>query len=307
MAPSTTRHCWAAVAALAARQNGVVARWQLLSLGFTADGVRHLLRSNRVLPVARGVYAVGRRELGQLGEWTAAVLACGPGALLSHGSGAKLWGIGDERSTLVEISVTVGRPRRRPGVVVHRRSRLRAVDRAVHRGVPVTSVAATVVDLASYLPTGPVERAIREADKLGLVDADELRVEIGSMPQRPGIRALRAILDRLHLVLTDSELERRFLPLAAAAGLPVPQTQAQVNGYRVDFYWPELGLVVETDGLTYHRTPSQQARDRVRDNTHLAAGLTPLRFTHAQVTYEPGYVRGTLAVTARRLRALQAN
>ena len=102
--------------------------------------------------------------------------------------------------------------------------------------------------------------------------------------------------------MTDTELERRFLPIARRVGLPKPQTQGWVNGFKVDFYWPELGLVVETDGLRYHRTPAAQARDRVRDQTHTAAGLTPLRFTRAQVWFEPAYVQAVLQMVARRLR-----
>lgn len=103
-------------------------------------------------------------------------------------------------------------------------------------------------------------------------------------------------------MLTESELERLFLPIARRAGLSPPEASAIVNGFKVDFFWSELGLVVETDGLRYHRTPAQQARDRLRDQAHIAAGLTPLRFTHAQVRFEPKHVQGTLAKVARRLR-----
>jgi very-short-patch-repair endonuclease len=110
---------------------------------------------------------------------------------------------------------------------------------------------------------------------------------------------LREILDRVEFVLTDSALERRFLPLARSAGLPKPSTQQWVNGFRVDFYWPDLGLVVETDGLRYHRTASQQTKDRVRDQAHIAAGLTPLRFTHWQVRYDPQHVERTLRAAVR--------
>ena len=169
-----------------------------------------------------------------------------------------------------------------------------------HDLIPVTNVVATVVDVASYARRAQLERVIREADRLELVDHDALRSALDRVPPRPGIGVLRTTLDRLTFRMTDSELERRFLPLARAAGLPEPQTQAWVNGFRVDFFWPDLGLVVETDGLTYHRTPSQQARDRIRDNAHLAAGLSPVRFTHGQVRYDPAYVRSTLALTARR-------
>jgi very-short-patch-repair endonuclease len=115
------------------------------------------------------------------------------------------------------------------------------------------------------------------------------------------------MLDRRTFVLTDSELERRFLPIARAAGLGAPSTGERVNGFRVDFFWAVLGLVVETDGLTYHRTPAQQARDRLRDQAHAAAGLTSLRFTHGQVRYAPGHVRKTLAAVAARLGSDRAS
>jgi very-short-patch-repair endonuclease len=118
------------------------------------------------------------------------------------------------------------------------------------------------------------------------------------------VGGLRATLDRATFVLTDSELERRFLPIARRAGLPSPRTRAWVNGHRVDFHWPELGLVVETDGLRYHRTATQQARDRRRDQEHVAAGAVVLRFTHAQVAYDPEQVRRTLDAVAGRLRHL---
>jgi very-short-patch-repair endonuclease len=122
-------------------------------------------------------------------------------------------------------------------------------------------------------------------------------------PRQRGLGRLKRILDRRTFTLTDSELERRFRPIARGAGLGRPATQVWLNGHRVDFYWPDLGLVVETDGLRYHRTPAQQAVDRERDHAHTAAGLVPLRFTHGQVRYEPGHVQHTLAAVAARIRA----
>lgn len=153
------------------------------------------------------------------------------------------------------------------------------------------------------LPRHEVEAAVSEADKLGLIDPEELRSALDGLGNRPGAGIMRGTLDRRTFALTDSELERRFLPLARDAGLPQPQTGRHVNGFKVDFFWPELGLVVETDGLRYHRTPIQQARDRLRDQAHTAAGLTALRFTHAQVTRERVHVQATLRAVARRLRA----
>ena len=116
---------------------------------------------------------------------------------------------------------------------------------------------------------------------------------------------LRNALDRRSFRLTDSELERLFLSIVSETGLPLPQTQQQVNGFRVDFYWPQLGLVVETDGLRYHRTPAQQGHDLIRDQRHAAAGMTPLRFTFAQVKQQPAYVRDTLKTVAGRLQLAQ--
>jgi very-short-patch-repair endonuclease len=126
---------------------------------------------------------------------------------------------------------------------------------------------------------------------------------LNGLGRRPGTAALSKALDRRTFTLTDSQLERQFLPLAGKAGLPQPQTGRVVNGFKVDFYWPELGLVVETDGLRYHRTPAQQARDRLRDQAHTAAGLVCLRFTRAQVALEPRHVEATLSAVADRLRA----
>ena len=126
------------------------------------------------------------------------------------------------------------------------------------------------------------------------------------MKGQPGVAVLRAVLDRRTFSLTDSELERRFGPIARRAGLPLPLTQRRVNGFRVDFYWPDLGLVVETDGLRYHRTPAQQTADLRRDQAHSAAGFTPLRFSHAQVTYESVYVESMLKDVAQRLKTAGA-
>lgn len=128
-----------------------------------------------------------------------------------------------------------------------------------------------------------------------------LREALDQRHGEPGVARLRQVLDRRTFRLTKEELERRFLPLARKAGLPVPLTGQWVNEFEVDFYWPDLGLVVETDGLRYHRTPAEQARDRLRDQAHTAAGLTQLRFTHEQVRYEPEHVMSVLRATAARI------
>jgi very-short-patch-repair endonuclease len=232
----------------------------------------------------------------------AAVLLAGPEALLSHASAGALWAINSQEDPRI-IEVTVPNRRlRAPGLQVHRRARLPEADRAERDGIRVTSPARTLIDLAIRFPPRQLEAAVNKADKLDLIDPESLRRLLEMRPGLRGVTALRSLLDRRTFVLTDSDLERRFLPLARRAGLPSPQTGVIVNGFKVDFYWPELGLVVETDGLRYHRTAAQQARDRERDQAHAAAGLTPLRFTHAQVAFEADRVVATLQAVVARLR-----
>jgi len=285
---------------LVGRQHGVVSRAQLLALDFSSDAIAHRLAVGRLHRVQRGVYAVGRPELSRYGRWTAAVMSCGPEAVLSHASAACLWGIWSREGSTSEVSVPLDVRRERPGLTVYRRT-LAAAERTVSEGVPVTTVHRTVLDLAQTVRRDQLEAAINAADKHDLADPETLRATIAGYAHRPGVKALRAVLDRRTFTLTDSQLERRFLPIVRGAGLPLPLTGQRLNGFKVDFYWPRLGLVVETDGLRYHRTPAQQTRDRLRDQAHAKAGLTPLRFTHAQVRYDPGYVRATLAAIARRL------
>jgi very-short-patch-repair endonuclease len=168
--------------------------------------------------------------------------------------------------------------------------------------IPITSPIQTLVDIATELSQRRLERAVNEADKHDLVDPERLAEALDGHRGEPGVRPLRGLLARHTFRLSDDELELLFRPLAAAAELPAAQTKAIVNGFEVDFFWPSLGLVVETDGFRYHRTASTQSRDALRDQTHTAAGLTPLRFSHWQVKYEPARVRRVLAATAERLR-----
>ena len=269
-----------------------------MDLGVTAKAIVHRVARGRLHPVRRGVYASGRVALlSREGKWMAALLSCGPGAALSHGSAAARLGIGRE-SGHVEVSVPQGCDRRAPGITIHRRAQLEVVE---YRGIPVTSPVLTLVDIAPGLSRDELEAAVSAADKLDLVDPEALRSVLDEMKPRPGVGILRATIDRRTFSVTDSALERRFLPLARGAGLAQPQTGCILNGYKVDFHWPDLGLVVETDGLRYHRTAAQQAQDRRRDQAHAAAGLTCLRFARSQVVFEPEHVVQTLRRVARRL------
>ena len=249
----------------------------------------------------------------------AAVLAAGEGAVLSHAFAGALWGItnsgirprpGSPSSKPGPIDVTVP-PARHPrvaGLRIHRR-RLECghpgstrCDVARREGIPVTSVVRTLLDLATVLDAPRLAAAVNEADKLDRMDPEALRAAVGERDGQRGVGALRALLDETVFVLTDSELERRFLPIARRAGLPKPETGVRLHGFTVDFLWWDLGLVVETDGLRYHRTATQQAADRRRDQAMTEHGLTPLRFTHAQVVHRPAEVERVLRTVSARLR-----
>jgi very-short-patch-repair endonuclease len=230
------------------------------------------------------------------------VLSCGPEAVASHLSAAGVLGIRPLPRGLVEVTVPPSVRARPPGIKVHRRRARWAENAGRCECIPVTSPIQTLVDVATRLERDGLEAAVNEADKLDLVDPETLRQALEEHSRQPGVVQLRRTLDRRTYTMTDTQLERRFLPIARGAGLPKPRTQQWINGFKVDFWWPELGLVVETDGLRYHRTPAEQALDRVKDQTHAATGLTPLRFTRAQVRYEPAHVQAVLGDVAHRLR-----
>ena len=302
MGPQSTRdsvRLWR----LANFQHGVLTRRQLLDAGFSSDQIDGRVRSGRLHRLWRGVFAVGRPRLTSRGWWSAGVLTCGGQAVLSHRSAAHLWGLLEaklgheverDRPLAIDVSVPATKSHRRTGIRIHRRRDLRKADRANRERIPVTSLGRTLLDLASLLHPHQLEAAVNAADKLGLLDPQTLRTELDEHRGATGLPTLRRVLDRHTFALTDSELERQFLRLVREARLPRPKTQQGVNGYRLDFLWPKARLVVETDGLRYHRTPAQQAKDRVRDQALVAAGFTVLRFTHAQVRYDPRHVVATL-------------
>ncbi len=284
---------------LARAQHGVVTRRQLLALGFSEEGIEHRLRTGRLHRVMRGVYVVGRPGLTRKQRWMAAVLACGDDAALSHLSAGALWGIAREGDA---IDVSVMREKRRPEIHSRIRPGLPPPQTTRHDRIPVTTPLQTLIDIALELPANKLERAVNDADKLELIDPERLRTGLDAHAGEPGVKPLRILLDKDTFVLSDTELEVLFRPIAVAAGLPAELTKHVVNDYQVDFFWPSIGLVVETDGLRYHRTAAAQRRDAIRDNAHVAAGFTRLRFTHYQVKHEPTYVRAILARTRPHLR-----
>jgi Transcriptional regulator, AbiEi antitoxin len=189
------RRIWA----LVKRQHGVVAHRQLRELGLGRSSIRWRVKSGRLHPVRRGVYAVGRPETSQHGRWVAALLACGPEAVLSHGSAAALWGIGSEPRRLIEVSLPPGRRSRHPDIRAHRRTTLRPEEVSEHEGVTVTSPIRTLIDLATVLTPARLERAVNEADKLERVRADVLYAALDHHRGEPGVGSLRRLLDQAHI------------------------------------------------------------------------------------------------------------
>jgi predicted transcriptional regulator of viral defense system len=195
---------------LAGRQHGIVTRRQLLALGFSSRSIEHRRSTGRLHLVARGVYAVGWPALDQRRRWMAAVLACGDDAALSHRSAAALLGIGTELPGRIDVSAPRRCELRRPGLLIRGRPSLAAGDLGVSDGISVTSPVRTLVDLATELEPMRLERAVNDADKLGLVDPETLREELARFRGEPGVHLLRLLLDKLFFQLSDSDLEIYF-------------------------------------------------------------------------------------------------
>lgn len=280
--------------ALAVAQHGAVSRPQLLALGFTRHEICGMVRARWLHAVHRGIYAVGRRSLGPKGRRMAAVLACGPGALLSHRSAADHLGLRRSSQMLVEVTVPVDRARGREGISTtvsrHREDR----DRIVHDGIPCTSVALTLLNLAAVAPRRAVERACDEAEVQDLFDLAAIDELLGRGRRPAGAALLRAVL-REHAIattLTREGLEERTLELFDDSGIPRPEVNVRVVcrpgiAPEVDFYWRRERLVLEADGGRFHRTRAAIERDRRKETELVRAGNRVLRCTWLQVEREP--------------------
>jgi predicted transcriptional regulator of viral defense system/very-short-patch-repair endonuclease len=282
-----------AIATLAARQHGVIALWQLTGLGLSARAARGRVASGRLFRLHRGVYAVGHPRVSPSGRALAAVLACGEGAVLSHRSAAQLWGMRRDRG-LPEVTVPRTGARRRHGMRVHVSTTLTAGEVTVHDGIPVTTPARTltdladvVTDLADVVTASALEAALATAERLGLVD----RRELAPAPGR------RRVVRGSHR-FTRSEFERRFLAAVRAWRLPVPETNQTVAGWEVDCVWRERRLVVELDHPYTHTDPRAFERDRLKDERLEDAGYVVRRVTEERFRRRPADVR---AMLVRRL------
>jgi very-short-patch-repair endonuclease len=291
------------LARLAARQHGVVTVRQLYSLGFSDGQVGTRAAAGWLHRVHRGIYAVGHDRLTREGRWMAAVLACGDCAVLSHQAAGELWRLRQRRGNVpARIDVAVprrrgGRPRR--GLIVHRLPTLRPDEVATNDGIPVTSPARTLLDLATILPARQLERAVDEAERLRLCDEGDLKAVAAAHVGRPGAGALSRLLRKqaIGMTATRSNFEERFLALCRDCRLPQPEVNVPLLDYVVDFLWSDARLIVEVDGRATHGTRRAFQADRDRDGRLTVAGYRVVRFTWWDVTRRP-------AVVADRVRRL---
>jgi very-short-patch-repair endonuclease len=285
-----------ALAELAATQYGVVARRQLVALGLSPRTIDRRLATGRLHPLHRAVYAVGHRVVERRGHWLAAVLACGPQAVLSHRSAAALWGIRDVGQSRFDVTLPTS-GHHRPGITLHRAA-LAETDRTTHDHIPTTSLPRTLLDLASLTPLDAVVRALEEAERRRLIDTRPIHELLTRTNGHPGGSALQRALSvyEPQATRTKSDLERRFLTLITQAGLPRPTLNTLVEGYEVDALWPEQKLIVELDGFATHRTRAAFERDRKRDAALLAAGHRTLRVTARRLDVEPAAIVAQVGV-----------
>lgn len=261
------------IARIAGRQHGVITSAQLAEAGVSRSAAVRRARAGLLHRVHQGVYAVGHAALSHHGRWTAAVLACGEGAVLSHISAAQLWGLLPARGGPIHVTIaTASGRRRRKGLRIHRSPLLPHTATTRLDGIAVTTVARTLADLRRTAAPHVYRRAVRQAEYRGL--------DLGDTPTDG----------------TRSDLERTFLALCRRHRIPEPDVNAKVGPYTVDFLWPEHRLIVETDGYRAHRGRQAFEDDRERDRRLALLGHRVLRFTHAQVTGDSAGVAKAIRV-----------
>ena len=284
---------------MAERQWGVVSRRQLAALGVSRHTADHWLRAGRLHRVHHGVYAVGHTALRPEGHRLAAVLACGPGAVLSHRTAAAHWGLLRTDQTRIDVTAPRGR-HGAPGIRLHRSRSLDAHDTTRHEGIPITTVHRTLLDLAATARPSELERALAQSERLRLYDHRATTDVIARANGHRGTQVLAQATSRKPK-WTQNEWEAEFLNLIRQAGLPEPETN---DAFHVpdhglcepDFHWPQHHVIVETDGFETHGTRQAFRNDRAKDAALTAAGHSILRFTRDD---EP-------ALALRRLRAVLA-
>jgi very-short-patch-repair endonuclease len=280
------------LAALAERQHGVISRRQLLDAGLGRRAIGRRVEAGRLRCLHRCVYAFGYRRLDSRGEWMAAVLACGEGAVLSHRSAAALWGLMRSPRGSVDVSAIHGG--RRKGITIHEGGIVDA-ERTAVACIPVTSVARTLFDLAEVVDEKQLRSAFEEADRLRIMRMPELEAVCVRGHGRRALRPIRALIDAAQAPKdTQSPLEDRVLDLCHEHHLPLPVTGARVLGREVDALWPAQKLMVEADSWQFHGQREAFESDRARDASMQAEGYRVIRLTHRRLEQEPAAVASQL-------------
>ena len=277
---------------------------QLVERGWSETAIDKRIRAGRLHRVHAGVYSVGHRLLTRQGLWMAAVLASGADALLSHWSAAALWGIRPNRRSRIDVTVA---HRSRSSRAIHRHvSTVPEDERAVHEGVPVTSVHRTIFDLAAAEDIDGAVAMVKEAEYLNRWDRLSLPDLVERYPGKRGSRKVRSALQRLEeepAGRTRSKLEERFAPFLRRRQLPLPRFNDSIllgaKRYQVDCHWPGTNRIVELDGWEGHRTRSAFREDRERDRRLAAAGYIVTRLTWNQLDDEPEAIAADLRALLR--------
>lgn len=287
-----------AVARIAARQDNVIAREQLLAAGLGRGAIDHRVRAHWMQRIHQGVYLIGAAPPSAMARARAARMACGASAVVSHRSAACLYRLLPELGEEVDVTVAGRNAHRQEGIRIHRVGVLVPGDVTSVRGLPVTSIARTICDLAATEPEDNVMRAFQEALYRRVVTPRALAAVLAREPKRKGARVIRSLIDDPRL--TRSDRERLLLKLIDQAQLPRPLTNVRTQGIPVDVLWPAEKLIVEFDGWGAHGHRLAFEKDRKRDQILVAAGYRVIRVTDRQLLDEP------LAVIARIAQALRA-
>jgi hypothetical protein len=292
-----------ALSELSRTKHGVFALDQLRALGLTAPAVRSRLAAGRLHRIHHTVYSLVPKELLKRdGLYMAAVLACGPGAVLSHRSAAALLELRDWGHTQIEVTVPRRSARRHDGIKVHRSTALTDKDVTVVNEIPCTTVARTLLDLAEVVTQRQLERSFDQGEILEVLDLKAIDDQLARNPTRPGAKAVRRVLTEHYIgsTPTANENEERLLALTRAAGLPDPRVNFFIDPgdgdrpIKVDFVWPEQRVGLEVDGRETHDTQQQFEIDRERDQRLIAAGWRIIRTTWRQLKFRPDDLRRIL-------------
>ena len=283
---------------VARRQHGVISAEQVRICGLGEKAIRNRCRSGAWTRLYPGAFRVGPEEPSVDGRALAAVLACAPGGVASHGTALLLWNLTDRRPPAPHVTAPNRVGEKLSGVTLHRSPTLTRTDVQWRHGIPVTSVARTLVDLAPVLDPHTLEAAYALANRRGLTTTASLKAAVDRAGRRHGTPKLATIAAEARL--TRSDHERRMHALIAAAELPRANANVQLHGYEVDLHWPDHNLVVEVDAFGTHGDPAAFERDRRRDADLQSKGITVLRFTGPRIERRPYAVVARLAAALAR-------